>query len=481
MVVGDLSEGTDVLVIGSGPGGYVAAIRAAQLGLDVTIVEREDIGGVCLNSGCIPSKALITMSAVWRQLSELDRAGITVKEAVINPAKLQAWKNDVVHKLTGGVEQLLKGNRVRILRGRAEFTRAGEAKVDTGHEVKYLAFRDAIIATGSRPVPLSSVPWDGQRVVDSTGLLNGETIPDRLAVIGGGYIGLELGTVYAKLGSRVTIIEATPNLLPGVDRDLVRPVEQVLHGLAVDVLTATTVTDTRKTGDEVYLQVESNGASRTIACDVVLVAVGRQPNTDNLGLDKIGIVPDGRGFIAVDERRRTTAAHVYAIGDVTGGPLLAHKASREARVAAEVIGGDRGAAYDAVAVPAVIFTDPEIATVGLSEDQARQQGYEPIVGRFPFTASGRALTMGQTAGFVRLVGDKATGVVIGAQVVGPEASTLIAEAALAIECGLTLSDLAQTIHAHPTLPEAVMEAAESALGNAVHVLTTAGRPFPPKS
>lgn len=470
MVVGELLEGTDVLVIGGGPGGYVAAIRAAELGQDVTLAEVSAVGGVCLNVGCIPSKALITAADWAYRVPRLGALGIHVEGVRVDVPALQRWKASVVAKLTGGVEQLLRAHGVKIVRGRASFTGPGEAKVETGSQVVRIAWRDAIVATGSRPAAPALLEPDGQRVLDSTAALALERVPEELVVVGGGYIGLELGTVFAKLGSRVTVVEALDGILPGLPRDLVRPVAGRLGELGVAVRTGARVVG-RETGrDGVALTVETAGGTERLEADTVLVAVGRRPNSEDLGLEHVGLRPDAAGYLAVDAARRTAAPHVYAIGDVAGGPLLAHKASMEGRVAAEAIAGRAGAAYDVRALPAVIFTDPEIATVGLSEAEARAAGYDPVVGRFPFAANGRALSLDAGTGFVKLVADRTSGVVLGAEMVGPEVSSLVAEVALAIEGALTLEDVAATVHAHPTLPEAVAEAAEVALGLPIHVL-----------
>jgi dihydrolipoamide dehydrogenase len=470
VVVGELLEGTDVLVVGGGPGGYVAAIRAAELGREVMLAEMAAVGGVCLNVGCIPSKALITAADWAYRAARLETLGIHVDGVRVDVPALQRWKASVVAKLTGGVEQLLRAHGVKIVRGRASFTGPGEAKVETGSQVVRIAWRDAIVATGSRPVAPALLEPDGERVLDSTALLAAERVPEELVVVGAGYIGLELGTVFAKLGSRVTIVEALDGILPGLPRDLVRPVADRLAALGVTVRTGTRVVGRERSGDRVVLNLESAQGTARLEAETVLVAVGRRPNTEDLGLEHIGLRPDAGGYLPVDAARRTPVPHVYAIGDVAGGPLLAHKASMEGRVAAEAIAGRAGAAFDVRAMPAVIFTDPEIATVGLSEADARAAGYEVVVGRFPFAANGRALTLDAGAGHVKLVADRASGVVLGAEMVGPEVSSLVAEVALAIEGALTLEDVAATVHAHPTLPEAVAEAAEVALGLPIHVL-----------
>ncbi|ADU51779.1 dihydrolipoamide dehydrogenase [Thermaerobacter marianensis DSM 12885] len=509
MVVGEVATETEVLVIGGGPGGYVAAIRAAQLGKDVTLVEKDRLGGVCLNVGCIPSKALIDAAKAYHRLSREAERGIVVEGARLDFSRLQGWKQSVVQRLTGGVEQLLKGNGVTVVKGRATFTGPNQVLVENpggGNEV--YRFKHCILATGSRPVELPGFAFDGVRILDSTDALALDHLPLRLVVIGGGYIGLELGTAFAKLGSEVTVLELADQLLPGTDPELVQVVARRLRQLGVKVHTGVRVLGWEQEpggeGVRVVFRPEprgegagSSGAGgaggpgggaagaragaaragagapaadeQAVVADAVLVSVGRRPNTDGLGLELAGVQLDERGRVKVDAQLRTTQPHIFAIGDIAPGPMLAHKASREGIVAAEVLAGLPSAA-DYVAVPAPVFTDPEIATVGLTEAQARQQGYEPVVGRFPYAANGRALTLGERDGFVKLVADRETKVLLGAGIVGPEASDLVAELALAIEMGATLEDVALTIHAHPTLSEAVMEAAEAGLGHAIHVL-----------
>lgn len=477
MVVGDVATGTDVLVIGGGPGGYVAAIRAAQGGKDVVLVEKNALGGVCLNVGCIPSKALISAAEAYHGLAKEAQRGLQVESAAMDVKQLQTWKGGMVQRLTDGIGRLLQANDVQVVNGKARFTDDRTVMVETDGGSEVYSFEHAIIATGSRPVELPPFPFDGEHILSSSHALSLEEAPEHLVVIGGGYIGLELGMVYARLGSRVTVVEMMDQLIPGTNPELVQVVARNLRRLKVKVHLNTRALEWKEAGDgegvSLTLQeLDGGGAAKgdpfTVAADKVLVSVGRRPNSEDLGLDRAGVAVDHRGFITVDDERRTSVPHIFAIGDVAGEPMLAHKASREGIVAAEVIIGEP-AAYDPVSVPAVIFTDPEIAYVGLSEDQAKEQGYDVTVGRFPLMALGRALTMGQTDGYVKLIAEAESGVLLGAEMVGPEASNLISEVTLALEMGARLEDIAGTIHPHPTLGEAWMEAALVAMGTPIHI------------
>lgn len=461
MVVGDLAQEVDVLVIGAGPGGYVAAAHAAKLGRSVTIVDKDELGGVCLNRGCIPSKAIISAAERLELVKEADELGIEVTGDVsVNMPKLMEWKNSVVKKLTSGVGQLLKGNKVEVITGDVFFNAKDAVRVVSETSSQTYKYQDVIIATGSRPFELKVLPFDGKRILSSTEALSLQEVPKRFVVVGGGYIGLELGTAYAKLGSQVTILEGTSSLLPGTDPKLTRIVTRKLKKLGVEIITDAMVQGGENKGDEVVVRATINGEEQQFTGDYCLVSVGRKPNTEELGLEQIGIELDERGFIRIDDTCRTNVDHIYAIGDCAGGALLAHKASYEGKVAAEVIAGHKSA-IDYQAMPFVIFSDPEIAYTGLTEDQAKAEGYNPIVNRYSFQANGRALSMNQADGFTQIVSDKDTGLLLGVQIVGPEASSLIAEAAFAIEMGALTEDLSLTIHAHPTLPETIMEAAES--------------------
>ncbi|MDZ7702399.1 MAG: dihydrolipoyl dehydrogenase [Halobacteriales archaeon] len=470
MVVGDIASGTEVLVIGGGPGGYVAAIRAGQLGLDVTLVESDDIGGVCLNRGCIPSKALISASDVAHEAATAEELGITA-DPTVDLGKMVEWKQGVVDTLTGGVEGLLEANGVTVMHGRAEFADEGKARVVSGGEgegAETVEFEHAIVATGSRPIEIPGFEYGDGPVIDAAAALELEAVPDRLVVVGAGYIGMELSTVFAKLGSDVTVVEMLDDMLPGYEADVARYVKRRANDLGIEFHFGQRASEWREADDGyVCVTEDEDGTTYDHPADTVLVAVGRQPVTDTLNLEAVGLEPDDGGFLETDDQCRTALDDVYAVGDVAGEPMLAHKASYEGEVAAEVIAGEP-AGLDAQAIPAAVFTDPEIATVGLTEAEAEEAGYEPITGRFQFGASGRALTTNHAEGFVRVVADGESHFVVGAQIVGPEASELVAELALAIEMGARLEDVTGTVHTHPTLGESTREAALGALGRAIH-------------
>ncbi|MDQ2050447.1 dihydrolipoyl dehydrogenase [Natronolimnohabitans sp. A-GB9] len=491
MVVGDVTTGTDVLIIGAGPGGYVAAIRAGQLDLDVTLVERDAYGGTCLNYGCIPSKALITATNVAHEARHAEAMGIHADPA-IDLSGMVDWKDGVVDQLTSGVEKLCKANQVNLLEGTATFVDENTARIAHGGEgqgSETLEFEHAIVATGSRPIEIPGFDFDDEPVLDSKQALSLESVPDSLVVVGAGYIGMELASVFAKLGTDVTVLEMLDSILPGYDDDLKRPVKQRANDLGIEFEFGYTAAewDERDDGgvtvvadpaDEAAADggttasdagASEAGDSLELDAEKVLVAVGREPVSETLDLEAAGVETDEAGFIGTDSRARTNVEHIFAVGDVAGEPMLAHKASAEGQVAAEVIAGEP-AAIDYQAMPAVVFTDPEIATVGMSETEAEEAGFDTVVGEFPLRASGRALTMDESDGFVKIVAEADDGYVLGASIVAPEASELIAELGLAIELGATIEDVASTVHAHPTLSESVMEAAENALGHAIHTL-----------
>lgn len=470
MVVGDFVEELDTVVIGSGPGGYVAAIRAAQLGQKVAIIEKNNIGGVCLNVGCIPSKALIHASQQYQNSLDSTLLGIHSKETTIDFKETQNWKDkQVVSTLTKGVEMLLKKNKVEIIKGEAHFIDSETVRVmytdDTGQTY---TFKHAIIATGSRPIELKGFTFE-KRVIDSTGALKLQEIPKKLTVIGGGYIGMELAGVYANFGTEVTILEGSKQILPGFEHDMVRLVEADLKSKNVTIITEAMAKSVQQTEKKATITYDVKGEEATIDSDYVLVAVGRRPNTDDLGLELAGIKMSEKGFIEVDEQGRTNKKNIFAIGDVVLGAALAHKASYEAKVAAEAINGSKGAAVDYLSMPAVCFTEPELATVGYTKKAAKELGYDVKESKFPLAGNGRAISLNKTEGFVRLITDKGNGTVLGAQVAGVGASDIIAELGLAIENGLTAEDITLTIHSHPSLGETVMDAAELALGMPIHI------------
>jgi dihydrolipoamide dehydrogenase len=462
MVMGDLVDEVDVAVVGGGPGGYSAAFRCAELGLEAVVVDADRrLGGACLFEGCIPSKALLHVAAV---LSEAERAkewGVDFGEPRISLDPLRKWKQErVVGKLARGLGAVAKAKGVTVVGGRAVFEDSSTLRIE-GDTLRKIRFKHAVVATGSEPSPLPGVALRSERVMDSTAALELPDIPERLLVIGGGYIGLELGTVYATLGSRVTLVEMTEGLLPGVDRDLVQPLQRRVDKLFAAVHLRTKVTGLREAGDRIEADIEGQGPQ---PFDRVLVAVGRRARSGDLGLEATRArLTDRGGFIRVDDRCRTGDPHIYAVGDVTGEPMLAHRAMRQGKVAAEALAG-QPAAFDNVAIPAVVFTDPEIAWCGLSEAQAKAQGMDTKVSRFQWAASGRAATIGRADGLTKLVADARSGRVLGVGIVGPGAGELIAEATLAVETAALVEDVAATIHAHPTLSETLMEAAENLLG-----------------
>ncbi|GAB4132968.1 MAG: dihydrolipoyl dehydrogenase [Acidobacteriota bacterium] len=459
---------TELVVIGAGPGGYACAFHAADLGLKVTLIDTRDRpGGVCLNVGCIPSKALLHAAQVIDETAHAEAYGLKFARPKIDLDRLRSWKDEVVGKLTGGLGQLAKARGITYVQGRARFEDPQHLKIENG-KPQSIAFRQAVIATGSRPSGLPGLDFQSDRLLDSTSALALESIPASLLVVGGGYIGLELGTVYAALGSKVTVVELLDGLLPGADRDLVKPLSRKAASIfeAVHLKSRVTAMKEVKGGIEVSFEGEFTG-TRTF--EKVLVSVGRKPNTEDLGLEKAGLQTVKGGFIQVNEQMRTSVPHIFAIGDVAGQPMLAHKAMREGRVAAEVAAGKRSA-FDNRAIPAVVFTNPEVAWVGLTENEAKESGVEVKVTRFPWAASGRALTLGNADGLTKMLFEPGSGRILGVGVVGPNAGELIAEGTLAIEMGAVAEDLALTIHTHPTLSETVGEVAEMFLGHATHII-----------
>jgi dihydrolipoamide dehydrogenase len=465
----------DAVVIGSGPGGYPAGIRLGQLGVKTIVVERESPGGVCLNVGCIPSKALIHAAKTYEKMAKSADMGITVSQApAVDMVKMQAWKGGVIKKLTGGVKQLLKAAGSELVQGTARLARGGRdghrVIVEAAGGTRTITAMHVVIATGSRPIGIPGFAVDQKRIIDSTGALALDHVPGRLVVIGGGYIGLELGTVYAKLGSKVTVVEALGSVLAGMDRDCVAVVARKLKKMGIEVLTQARAKSWEDKGDRAVLTVDTDKGPVTIDADKILVSVGRRPNSDELGLAELGVRMDERGFIPVDAQLSTNVPGIYAIGDVAGGMMLAHKATKEGEVVAEVIAGHR-VANDTRTIPAVVFTDPEVASTGMTEEQAGAAGHDRLkVGKFPFAALGRALSVNDTDGFAKVIADAESDEILGVHIVGNGASDLISEAALAIEMGAVLHDLSLTVHPHPTLSEAIREAAAAALGEAVHMI-----------
>jgi dihydrolipoamide dehydrogenase len=460
---------TDVLVIGGGPGGYTTAIRAAQYDHDVTLVDRDvDLGGTCLKHGCIPSKALITASDLVTELEAASEMGIYT-EPYVDVGEMVDWKDGVVDRLTTGIETLCRSNGVTLRTGTARFLDTDAVEISTeGGDAERLSFESAVIATGSRPIELPSVPFEADRVVDSKAALAFEAAPPSLAVIGAGYIGMELSTVFAKLGTDVTVVEMEDGILPQYDADLTRPVRERAESLGIDFEFGRLAVDHSQHTDRIVVHTEDEDGDRLdVSAARALVAVGREPVSDTVGLDAIDVELTDRGVIETDGNTRTTRSNVFAIGDVAGEPMLAHRAITEGICAAETIAGNERP-IDARATPTAVFVDPEIATVGATDLDVRSAGGDPVVGEFPFAASGRSLTLGETGGFVRVVADRSDGRIHGAQIVGPEASELIGEFGVAIEAELTLEDIVGTTHAHPTLSEAVIEACEHALGRAIH-------------
>lgn len=468
MVVGDFPIETDTIVIGAGPGGYVAAIRAAQLGQKVTIVEKEHVGGVCLNVGCIPSKALISASHRYHDALHSDSLGIKAENVTVDFSKVQSWKGSVVKKLTGGVSTLLKANKVEIVKGEAYFVDAHTVRVMDEKSAQTYTFKNAIIATGSRPIEIPAFKFS-KRVLNSTGALALEEVPEKLVVIGGGYIGTELGNAFANFGTKVTILEGGDEILPNFEKQMSSIVKRNLKKKGAEIFTNALAKGVEEKEDGVVVTYEVKGEEKTIEADYVLVTVGRRPNTDELGLEQVGIELTEKGLIKIDKQCRTNVPNIYAIGDIVPGPQLAHKASYEGKIAAAAIAGQPDE-IDYLAIPAVVFSDPELATVGYTEQQAKDEGIEIVAAKFPFAANGRALSLDSADGFLKLITRKEDGLVIGAQIAGPGASDMIAELGLAIEAGVTAEDIAMTIHAHPTLGEITMEAAEVALGTPIHIV-----------
>lgn len=464
-----MTQKTEVVVIGSGPGGYVAAIRASQLGKKVAIVEKEYIGGVCLNVGCIPSKALITAGHKIHDLNDYENFGIEVGPGKVNFEKVQAYKQSAVEQLTSGVKTLLEGNNVEIIEGTASFKDKNTLFIeDKEGQTTELEFEDAIIATGSRPKEIPALPFS-DRIIDSTGALNLSEIPESLIVVGGGVIGMELASAYANFGTQITILEGAKNILPSINQRVTNEVKRNIKKRGAKIHTKALVESSEVSEDKVSVTAEIKGKKQTFEAEYALVAIGRTVNTDGINLEEIGVKLTDQGLVDVDEQNRTSVPNIYAIGDIIPGLQLAHKASYEAKVAAEAIAGLK-TVNNYHAMPVAVFADPEIAQVGKSEAELKEEGISFIAKRFPFRVNGRAIALRQTDGFVNLIIEEDSKKILGAEIVGPSATDLINEITLAIEAGLTAEDIASTIHPHPTLGEAIMEAADFVLDKPIHVM-----------
>jgi dihydrolipoamide dehydrogenase len=464
----------DAAVIGAGPGGYHVAIRLGQLGKKVICIDRDEVGGVCLNWGCIPTKALLHVGEVIRHVDRAGALGVKVPKAEIDREGIAKFTSDVVSANVGGVKTLFKANGVEFLRGEASFKSPTELSVkraDGGTD--HIAAPQIIIATGSAPVDVKAWPHDGETIVNSDDAVRLARVPKHLLIVGGGVIGLEFATVYTRLGAKVLVVEMMPQILTGTDLEIGKTLGRILKKQGVEIMLNTKVVAIEKQGKTARATLNGEGTGgkdETRDFDMVLVAVGRRPVTDHLSLNAAGLDVDERGFIPVDRQQRTKVSNIFAIGDVTGQPLLAHRAMKQGVVAAEVINGDRSAAYDPVAVPNVIYTDPEVATVGLSEEEAKAAGYEVRIGKFPLAASGRARTANETEGLMKLVGDAKTDLLLGMHIVAPQAESLIGEGVIALEMGATLEDIGLSVHPHPTFTEGLMDAAEAAHGKAIHII-----------
>jgi dihydrolipoamide dehydrogenase len=464
----------DTIVIGAGPGGYHAAIRLGQLGKKVICVDRDEVGGVCLNWGCIPTKALLHVGEIARQIRKSAELGLDSGDLNVDRTRVAKFKTEVVNANVAGVKTLFKGNGVEFRYGEASFKDANTLAVKgKDGKTETVSAQNVVIATGSAPVDVNAWPRDGKVIINSDDASMLESVPKNLLVIGGGVIGLEFATVYSRLGATVLVIEMLPQILTGTDLEIGKTLGRILKKQGVEIMLDTKVGTIQKDGKAARATFNGEGTGRkdeTRPFDVVLVAVGRRPVTDSLNLKAAGLSADDKGFIGVDARMRTKVQTIFAVGDVTGAPLLAHRAMKQGVVAAEVIAGSRSAAFDPVAIPNCIYTDPEVATVGLSEEEAKAKGYEIRIGKFPLAASGRARTMNETDGLIKLVGDAKTDQLLGMHIVAPQAESLIGEGVIALEMGATLEDIGLSVHPHPTLTEAIMEAAEAAHGKAIHIL-----------
>lgn len=469
MVVGDIERTADLIVVGAGPGGYTAAIRAAQKGLQVVLVDKEELGGTCLNRGCIPAKALIHASKFHREIRDWNSIGIKAECEEINFQEIMDWKDEVVGELNRGLKHRLEQEGVEVMKGEARFIDENTVRVSEQHNAENVKFSKAVIATGSRPVEIPGLEYDREGVISSRELLELDEVPEELVVVGGGYIGMEAATKYAKFGAEVKIVEATDSILPYFDSDIVSELRETNEDYGDEIYTSTEASGVRKQEGKIVLEAEKDGEKLELEGDYVLVAAGRtaRPALEGLELANAGVEISEDGFLEVDEKMRTSNEDIFAVGDCVGQPMLAHKAYREGRVAAEVAAG-KPAAFDNQYIPKVMYTDPEVAVAGLTPEEARERFSEVMVGEFPFKASGRSLTTNKDAGFVRVVasGDEK---LQGVQIVGARASDMIAEATLALEMQAYLDDVINTIHAHPTFPEAFAEACEDARDESIHI------------
>ena len=467
---------TEILVLGAGPGGYAAAFYAADKGKKVTLVEQDKrLGGVCLNHGCIPSKALLHATKLIREAEESEIRGISFGRPKIDLDKMRAWKNSIIEKLADGLRELGRKRGVELLQGRGYFEDSQTLRVETRPGQKFIHYEKAIIATGSKPVIPHAFDLENRRIMTSTEALELEEVPEGLLVIGGGYIGMELGTVYAALGSKVVVVEAMNSILTGVDSDLVRPVKRAAEKIFREIRLNTKVLKLATSGNQIQATLEVENQKTEELYDRVLVSVGRAPNTDDLGLENTQVTKDDKGFIKCNSRQQTADPFIYALGDVDGGALLAHRATKEAKIAVEVITGEDGA-FEDVVIPAVVFTDPEVAWCGLTEAEAKAKGIQVNMARFPWAASGRAVSCDRPDGLTKLILEPETEKILGVGIVGAGAGELIGEGVLAIEMGATAKDLAEAVHPHPTLSETLMECAEGFYGRSAH---TFNRKRPP--
>jgi dihydrolipoamide dehydrogenase len=471
----------DAVVIGAGPGGYHAAIRLGQLGKKVVCFDRDEVGGVCLNWGCIPTKALLHVGEIARHIREADKIGLKVGAPEVDREGVAKFTSDVVKSNVGGVQTLFKANNVTFEYGEASFVgpKSVQLRKRDGSVDVYNAADGVVIATGSAPVDVKAWPRDGEFIINSDDAVRLKKIPQTLLVIGGGVIGLEFATVYTRMGAKVLVVEMLPQILTGTDLEISKTLGRILKKQGVEIALSTSVKALEKVGKGVKAVINgeyTSGKDETREFEMALVAVGRRPVTDVLNLAAAGLKTDDKGFLAVDAQRRTSVPGVYAIGDVTGAPLLAHKAMKEGVIAAEVIAGDRASAFDPVAIPNCVYTDPEVATVGLSEEEAKAAGHELRIGKFPLAASGRARTMNESDGLIKLIGDAKTDQLLGMHIVAPQAESLIGEGVIALEMGATLEDIGLSIHPHPTLTEGIMDAAEAAHGKAIHIINPKPKP-----